>query len=58
MSHRPAVELYNHTVLDLDLSSAESYLHAEVRGRDLIGMALTGFQTDYRLSGILIGSER
>ena len=55
VSHRPAVELYNHTGLDLDLSWAESYLHADVRGRDLIGMALTGFQTDARSRGDLIG---
>ena len=30
----------------------------DVRGRDLIGMALTGFQTDARSRGDLIGSQR
>ena len=46
MSHRPAVELYNHTGLGLVLSSVWTGLHTDVRGRDWNELACVGFQND------------
>ena len=46
MSHRSAVQLYNHTGLGLVWSSIGISLYAGVRGRDLNVWACVGFQND------------
>ena len=46
VSHRSAVELYNHTGLGLALSSVGTGLHTDVHGRDWNELACVGFQND------------
>ena len=46
VSHRSAVELYNHSGLGLVVSSFGISLYADVRGRDWNELACVGFQND------------